>query len=169
MSVVPDGMRAEESRRTCFEQLFHSRANWGTLHIEHTFGHRGLRGHSEWRVIMTATLASTARSSARATVRTGTGVRKSTTSPAARPGLTRSATSRVSSRSVGKAAAASSCRVVVPAPRRDALALKLKVAAVAVVALVGLGVSGAEFSSWTEPDPAFDFVSGHPAWAHVSR
>ena len=40
--------------------------------------------------------------------------------------------------------------------------------AVAVVALVGVGMSASEFSSWTQPDPAVDYVAGDPAWAHVS-
>ena len=117
---------------------------------------------------MTVTLANTARSSARATIRTGAGVRTRSTSPSARPRVARSTTSPVFSRPAGRTAAASSCRVVIPAARRDALALRLKVAAVAVVALVGMGVSGAEFSSWADPDPAVDFVAGDPAWAHVS-
>lgn len=118
---------------------------------------------------MTATLASTARSSARTTVRTGAGVRTSTrTSPTARPLRGGPTTSPVAPRVVGRTAATSSCRVVSPAGRREALVLKLKVAAVAVVALVGVGVSTAEFASWAEPDPAVDYVAGDPAWAHVS-
>lgn len=117
---------------------------------------------------MTATLASTARSSARTTVRAGDGVRRPVNAPVARPVLGAPVSSPASPRIVGRTAAPSSCRVVSPVGRRDGLVLKLKVAAVAVVALVGVGVSGAEFSSWAQPDPAVDFVAGHPAWAHVS-
>ncbi|WP_255621826.1 hypothetical protein [Tessaracoccus sp. OS52] len=36
-----------------------------------------------------------------------------------------------------------------------------------VVALLGVGVSTAEFASWSTPDPAVQFVQGDPAWAHV--
>jgi len=118
---------------------------------------------------MTATLASTARSSARTTVRTGAGDRaRPGAAPAARPMLGAPVSSPASPRIVGRTAAPSSCRVVSPVGRRDGLVLKLKVAAVAFVALVGVGVSGAEFSSWLQPDPAVDFVAGDPAWAHVS-
>ncbi len=116
---------------------------------------------------MTATLASTARSSARTTVRTGAGVR-TRTSPAARPVRGGPNASPASPRVVGRTAAASSCRVVSPVGGQSALVLKFKVAVVAVVALVGLGMSAAEFSSWTQPDPAVDYVAGDPAWAHVS-
>ncbi len=118
---------------------------------------------------MTTTLASTARSSARTSVRTDAGVRTpSRTSPAARRVLRGPLASPSAPRITGRTAAASSCRVISPADRREGLVLKFKVAAVAVVALVGLGVSAAELSSWTQPDPAVDYVAGDPAWAHVS-
>ena len=118
---------------------------------------------------MTATLASTSRPSVRTTVRVGADVRTPTrTSPSARPTLGGPSASPAVPSVVGRTAAASSCRVVSPARQKNALVLKFKVAAVAVVALVGVGMSASEFSSWTQPDPAVDYVVGDPAWAHVS-
>ncbi len=46
--------------------------------------------------------------------------------------------------------------------------LRLKVAAIATLGVVGMGVSVAEFASWSEVDPAVEVVHGDPAWAHVS-
>ena len=118
---------------------------------------------------MTATLASTSRRSARSTVCTSVGSRTTArTSPSARPVLGLPLTSPAAPRVVGRTGAATSCRVVSPAGRRSAFVLKVKVAVVAVVALVGVGVSAAEFSSWTQPDPTVDYIAGDPAWAHVS-
>lgn len=118
---------------------------------------------------MTATLASTARPSERITVRPGADVRtRSRTAPISRPVLGAPGSSQASPRVVGRTATASSCRVASPVVPRDGLVLKLKVAAIAAIALVAVGVSGAEFSSWSQPNPAADFVAGDPAWAHVS-
>lgn len=118
---------------------------------------------------MTATLASTARSSARTTVRTDAGVRTpARTSPVARPARSGPGLPAGPVRAVGRTAGVSSCHVISPASRWGVLVLKLKVTAVAVVALVGVGVSAAELSTWTQPDPAVDYVAGDPAWAHVT-
>lgn len=118
---------------------------------------------------MTATLATTARTSARTTVRNGTGVRTSVrTSPRARPvpgGPTATPAAQLVPR---RSDAVASCRVMSPAARRTGVVLRLKVSVVALVALVGIAVSAAEFSSWTEVDPALDYVAGDPAWAHVT-
>ena len=155
---------------TRFEQLFHSNGFWGTVpHIEHTFGHRGLRDHSDWRVTMTATMASTARSSVRTSAPNGDGVRVPTrVSPTARPSQGGSVAPGRPVRLAGRSATASSCRVVSPVARRSGLVLKLKVAAVAVVAVVSVALTAAEFSTWSQPDPAVDYVAGDAAWAHVT-
>lgn len=118
---------------------------------------------------MTATMASTARSSARTTVRNGAGVRTpARISPSVRPSRGGPVGPAQSVRLAGRTAAMASCRVVSPAAPRGGLVLKLKVAAIAVVAVVSVGLSAAEFSTWTQPDPAFDHVAGDPAWAHVT-
>lgn len=61
-------------------------------------------------------------------------------------------------------AGVSSARAVAPVSRL----LRLKVAAVAAVALLGVGVSTAGFVSWSQPDPAVDVVVGDPGWSHVT-
>ena len=35
--------------------------------------------------------------------------------------------------------------------------------------VVGVGVSAGEFASMATPDPAREYVAGHPAWAHVDN
>lgn len=108
---------------------------------------------------MTATLATTARPTVRTTVRT---------SPRARPvpgGPTTSTAAKLVPR---RSEAVASCRIISPPARRTGVVLWLKVSAVALVALVGMAVSAAEFASWTEVDPALDYVAGDPAWAHVT-
>lgn len=61
-----------------------------------------------------------------------------------------------------------SCRVASPRARRNALVMRIKVATIGLLALVGVGASAAEFASWSHPDPAVDYVAGDPAWAHVT-
>ncbi|MGV8845369.1 hypothetical protein [Tessaracoccus sp.] len=117
---------------------------------------------------MATTLASTART-ARTIVAPGTGSpRVRGAAPLARPVLGGPTAApvvlRTASRRPGAVAA---CRVVSPATVRAGLLLKIKVAIVATVALVGMGASVAEFASWSQPDPSVEFVSGDPAWAHV--
>ena len=51
-------------------------------------------------------------------------------------------------------------------PRRQFI-LGLKVATVALLAVVGVGASVAEFASWETPNPAVEYVQGDPAWVHV--
>lgn len=120
---------------------------------------------------MTATLVgSTSHVVGRSTVRTRGGVRRPHgSSPLARPvlGGPEAAPAR---RRVGRRSdvPAVSCRVVSPEARRAGLVMRLKVVAVGLVALVGVGASAAEFVSWSQPDPAVDYVAGDPAWAHVS-
>ena len=114
---------------------------------------------------MTTTLASTARTS----VNTGAGTRKQRgAAPQARPefgGPTATPLARATTR---RSAGVAACRVTSPTARRASLLLKLKVGVVAAVALVGVGVSTAEFATWTHADPAVEFVAGDPAWAHVT-
>lgn len=56
---------------------------------------------------------------------------------------------------------------VVQRPAQVGWMLRLKVAAIATLGVVGMGVSVAEFASWSEVDPAVEVVHGDPAWAHV--
>ncbi|GAB3814013.1 hypothetical protein GCM10028820_09410 [Tessaracoccus terricola] len=65
----------------------------------------------------------------------------------------------------GRGRSVAACRVG-PRPRGQFL-LGLKVATVAVLAVVGIGASVAEFVSWESPNPAVEYVQGDPAWAHV--
>ena len=114
---------------------------------------------------MTATLASTARTS----VVTGTGARRLRgAAPKARPELGGPSATPLVRSATRRPATAASCRVVSPTARRAGMLMKLKVSVVAVVALVGVGVSTAEFASWSQVDPAVEFVAGDPAWAHVT-
>ena len=120
---------------------------------------------------MTATHAGTVISgSVRTTLRPVTGSRRAHGSvPLARPELGGPSAPRVARiGAVRPAPAASACRVVSPEVRRAGVVLRVKVATIALVALVGLGASAAEVSSWSNPDPAVDYVAGDPAWAHVS-
>ncbi|RMB58915.1 hypothetical protein [Tessaracoccus antarcticus] len=118
---------------------------------------------------MTTTLANTVRSTSRSSVPTTAGARTSRRpAPLARPefgGPTAASPARTATR---RPAVAASCHVTSPALRRAGLILKLKVAVVAAVALVGVGVSTAEFATWTQADPSVEFVAGDPAWAHVT-
>lgn len=68
--------------------------------------------------------------------------------------------------SPGRTRSAVACTVQ-PRPSNPLL-LRVKVGAVAALALLGLGASAAEFATWTAPDPAVEYVQGDPAWAHVS-
>lgn len=153
-----------------FEQLFQLDAGCGTVYIEHTFGHRGLRGHGDWRVIMTATLANTVNGTARTTLRPGAGTtRVRGAVPMARPEASGPSLNRPSVHQTTRpAVAASACRVLSPQARRAGIILRVKVATIGLVALVGLGASVAEVSSWSHPDPSVDYVAGDPAWAHVT-
>ncbi len=119
---------------------------------------------------MTATLAGTDSLHRRTALRPGAGSRSDRgVAPLARPELGGPSSSRSPRRGSGRhAAAAVACRVSSPVARREGLLLRVKVGAIALVALVGVGVSAAEVSSWANPDPAVDFVAGHPAWAHVT-
>lgn len=83
------------------------------------------------------------------------------TVPVARPARTRR-TPRPAAR-----ASVASCKVSRPRFDFSGLWLRVKVAAVAVLAVAGTVVSVAEFTSWSQADPAVEYVEGHPAWAHV--
>ena len=119
---------------------------------------------------MTATLASTDSLQRRTTLRPGPGSRSHRgVAPLARPELGGPSPSRSTRAGSGRRfATAAACRVSSPVDRREGLLLRVKVGAIALVALLGVGVSAAEVSSWAHPDPAVDFVAGHPAWAHVT-
>lgn len=90
--------------------------------------------------------------------------------PLARPELGGPSGTRAARSSVVRpgSAAVAACRVVWPEVRRAGVVLRVKVATIALVALVGLGASAAEISSWANPDPAVEYVAGDPAWAHVT-
>lgn len=64
--------------------------------------------------------------------------------------------------------AACSVRRAAPAPRVSPL-LRLKVFALGLLAVVGgvVGVTG--YVQAISPDPAVDYVSGDPGWAHVEE
>ena len=47
--------------------------------------------------------------------------------------------------------------------------LAVKVAAVGLLAAVGVAVTAAQFVGTSQPDPAVQYVAGDPAWAHVSQ
>ncbi|MFT3887036.1 MAG: hypothetical protein QM713_02575 [Arachnia sp.] len=68
----------------------------------------------------------------------------------------------------GRTGTVASC-VVNPAPRPAALGLRLKVAAVGIVAAFGVAVCVPQFVAMSHPDPAKEYVAGHPAWAHVDH
>lgn len=67
----------------------------------------------------------------------------------------------------GRVGAAASCSVSRPAAKASPL-LALKVAAVGALAVLGTVVSWQNLTP-VEPDPALEYVAGHPAWAHVSQ
>ena len=120
---------------------------------------------------MTTTLASTPRVPVRSSVRTRarTGTRKPLgAAPLARPVLGAPVATPSVRPMVGRPGVAASCRVSSPAALRVGLVLKVKVVAIAVLAIVGAGVSTAEFASWSQTDPSVDYVAGDPAWAHVT-
>ena len=71
-------------------------------------------------------------------------------------------------RSPGRVGQVSSC-VAAPAPRPASRVLGLKLAAVGIVAAFGVAVCVPQFAAMTQPDPAKEYVAGHPAWAHVDH
>ena len=118
---------------------------------------------------MTAVLTSTARSGAHALAGTGTRTRRLRGSaPLARPHGLRPQTPSVEGNAPRRRTPVAACRVTSPAVIRENFVLKVKLVAVAALALVGTGVSVAEFASWSEVDPAVEFVAGDPAWSHVT-
>ena len=66
----------------------------------------------------------------------------------------------------GRVGAVASCQVSRPA--RVSPLLAVKVAAVGLLAAVGVAVTGAQFVNMAQPDPTVRYVAGDPAWAHVS-
>ena len=66
----------------------------------------------------------------------------------------------------GRSQRAASCAVERPSARPSAW-LAVKVAAVAALAILGTAVSGQSLVL-AEPNPAAEYVAGHPAWAHVT-
>ena len=68
----------------------------------------------------------------------------------------------------GRVGQVSSC-VAAPAPRPASRVLGLKLAAVGIVAAFGVAVCVPQFAAMTQPDPAKEYVAGHPAWAHVDH
>ncbi len=96
------------------------------------------------------------------------GRRVAVSSPSRRPELKAPVAHPQRRVTAGRAGRASSC-VVAPAPRPVPWALRLKVAAVAVVAMFGVAVCVPQFAAMTHPDPAKEYVAGHPAWAHVDH
>ncbi|MDO5735917.1 MAG: hypothetical protein Q4P15_05535 [Propionibacteriaceae bacterium] len=118
---------------------------------------------------MTATVEGTVRTATRTTVTTGKGVRRPRgAAPVARPQLGGPHASPSPRPAVRRSASPVACRVTSPAAQPVGLVLRFKVVAVALVALVGVGVCTAEFASWSQVDPAVEYVAGHPAWAHVT-
>lgn len=89
-----------------------------------------------------------------------------TTAPAARPDLRVPLGRPASLPAPGRRASVASCAVASPEPRQRWLAVK--VIAVSLLALAGGAVSVAQLAS-TGPDPAFEYVAGDPAWAHVAQ
>ncbi len=67
----------------------------------------------------------------------------------------------------GRVGRVASCVAVRPQPQPRWLAAK--VVGLCLLALVGVGVSAGEFASMATPDPAREYVAGHPAWAHVDN
>lgn len=62
----------------------------------------------------------------------------------------------------------SSCRVAATAPAVG-VTVKLKLLAVAALAVLGTGVAVGGFIDQAQPDPQVDIVAGDPGWAHVTR
>lgn len=89
-----------------------------------------------------------------------------TVAPHARPDLRLIEAHPPRPASPGRIQRASSCAVERPAGRASGW-LAVKVAAVAVLATVGAVVSGQSLVA-AEPNPAAEYVAGHPAWAHVT-
>ena len=89
------------------------------------------------------------------------------TRPAGRPAL-RSPQARPSrALTPGRVGVATSCAAVAR-PAKASRWLSVKVAAVALIAVVGASVSAQEFIAMAEPNPSAEFVAGDPAWAHVN-
>lgn len=97
-----------------------------------------------------------------------TGARRLVTvSPAGRPGPGGPQAHPSRAISPGRVGAVASCRVSRPAPVSRLLAVK--VAAVGLLAAVGVAVTASQFVGVSQPDPAVQYVAGDPAWAHVSQ
>ena len=89
-----------------------------------------------------------------------------TVSPAGRPGPGGPQAHPSRAISPGRVGAVASCQVSRPAP--VPLLLAVKVAAVGLLAAVGVAVSAGQFVEMSRPDPATQYVAGDPAWAHVA-
>ena len=100
-------------------------------------------------------------------VRTG-GRRLAVSSPSTLPRLNAPVAHPQRRVAVGRVGQVSSC-VAAPAPRPVPRVLRLKVAAVGIVAAFGVAVCIPQFAAMAQPDPAKDYVAGHPAWAHVDH
>lgn len=100
----------------------------------------------------------------------GTGDRRRVVTPAGRPDLRLPRAHAPRPIAPGRFGSVSSCvaaRVEVPVP--STLWLKIKVAAVGVLAIAGVAASASSFIAMAQPDPATGYVAGDPAWAHVTQ
>ena len=88
------------------------------------------------------------------------------TSPATRPDLRLPCAHPVHPAVPGRSRTVSACAVA--RPERRSTWLTVKVALVSALAVIGGTVSAVQLVG-TGPDPAVEYVPGHPAWAHVTH
>jgi hypothetical protein len=100
-------------------------------------------------------------------VRTG-GRRVAVSSPSALPQLKAPVAHPRRPVAAGRVGQVSSC-IAAPTPRPVSRLLGVKRAAVGIVAAFGVAVCVPQFAAMTQPDPAREYVAGHPAWAHVDH
>ncbi|MBK7821384.1 MAG: hypothetical protein IPJ61_09990 [Tessaracoccus sp.] len=96
------------------------------------------------------------------------GGRRVAVSPSRRPASKTPVAHPQRSVAAGRVGKASSC-VVAPSPQPVQWGLRLKVAAVGVIAVFGVAVCVPQIAAMAHPDPAREYVAGHPAWAHVDH
>lgn len=135
------------------------RGFWGSVPIEQTFDIPRMAGVAEKESRMSIVVA------APGTRTVPTTPTRRRTAPGGRPALGRPVARSTVGLTPGSGRSAAACRV--EGRTRPQFLLGLKVATVALLAVVGLGASAAEFATWGSPDPAVEYVQGDPAWAHV--